>query len=279
MILVFVINIDFYNKKCFIFIFVLSSKISQFEEKVEKLQKFLDIIVEPTKWPLKKVETLLSVSGEYSVYFQDEKIFRKYEIFIRKYMNPTEQAKEMQEFMLKVVLQKHVNREVVISVYQTYVNMIPDGKEKAKKIISNHIRTIAIGNILETKASKAFLPYVIASEMLDNNNISKEIKEEDLAKAAIIALRKDASLLPMVKDIILKNFEILNIDSIVNASLASEETMKVVLSKVVIMIVKNERRQFGIEILQKLATFPKGKPAITIAKAIQKKHNIHVILD
>ena len=102
MILVFVINIDFYNKKCFIFIFVLSSKISQFEEKVEKLQKFLDIIVEPTKWPLKKVETLLSVSGEYSVYFQDEKIFRKYEIFIRKYMNPTEQAKEMQEFMLKL---------------------------------------------------------------------------------------------------------------------------------------------------------------------------------
>lgn len=257
----------------------MSAKISQFEEKVAKLQCFLEIVVEPGKWPLGKVPTLLSVAGEYSAYFQDERIFAKYEVFIRKYVDPPEQAKQMQELMLGMALRKHVSRDVLIAAYQTFVQTVPDGRERAKRVIAEHIRKNANGNVLEAKASDAFLPYVVASEMLDNDDISMKISEVELAKAAIIAVRKAPAMLDTVKEIILRNFACLDLECIVRAALESEEIMKMVLSKLVIMIVKNEGRQFGIEILQKLTAFPKGKPAVIVAKAIQEKHGIQIFLE
>lgn len=251
------------------------------EKDISKLKKNFETFQDIRKWQEKNIEKIIQISYQYSQTFQDEEIFQALYNYISEFefIGPPENAKVLPEFLLQYALSNLTDkkdRNLLGAIIKSFVKIIPSGQEKAKTIISNHIRSKAITNIMANSASPEFLPYVISSQIINNEQISESIPEEKMALSALIAIQNEPMLLDKYRSLIEKYIMELPVEEILNAAIKSDEGMKFVLSSIVPHIIDQNPRAF--EIIQKLSVSSCPIPAQIVAEELKNKKGIKCLL-
>ncbi|OHS97635.1 hypothetical protein TRFO_09340 [Tritrichomonas foetus] len=246
------------------------------DDDIMKLRKNLKAITNPEKWHDEKIEQLILISYQYSQVLQDDAIYNGLSQCINEYIRPPEQAKEMPDFLLSFALANSKSRKTLALLIQLYVKHIPDGREKAKSIIANHIRSHSMKEIIISNTSPSFSPWIVSAQISAHKNVPQNISGKDLAHGGLIALARQPSLLPQIDKLIHKHFTELPVDDIVNAAVASTELMKFVLSNTVPIIAQGN--VMGYEILQRLAASSNPGPAILVSNELKAKLGINCLL-
>lgn len=248
--------------------------ISRFKKNFEKFQ---DI----RKWKEKNIEKIIQKSYQYSLILQDENYFSGLYNYINefKFIRPPENAKILPEFLLKYalsILNDQKDRQILGMIIRAFVKNIPNGREKAKTIISNHIRSKATTNVIYASTSHDFSPYIVASQILNNEQVPNSILENQIAHSALIATQEQPKLLNQYGNLISKYILEMPIDEIVKTAVASNEGMKFILSTIVPHIINKNTKAY--EIIQKLSVSSCPLPAQIVARELKTKKGIECFL-
>lgn len=251
------------------------------ERDISKLKKNFEIFQDVRKWKEKNIEKIIQISYQYSQTFQDDEIFQALYNYINEFefIRPPENAKILPEFLLQYslsILIDKKDRNFLGIIIKSFIKIVPNGKEKAKAIISSHIRSKATTNIIANSASIEFLPYVIASQIINNEQISDSIPEDKIAFSALIAIQKQSLLIDNYRNLIEKYIMILPVEEIINTATASDEGMKLILSSIVPHIINQNPRAY--EIIQKLSVSSCPIPAQIVAQELKNKRGINCLL-
>lgn len=251
------------------------------ERDISKLKKNFETFQDIRKWQEKNIEKIIQISYQYSQTFQNEDIFQALYRYINEFefIRPAENAKSLPEFLLKYALSTLIDkkdRNILGIIIKSFVKNIPNGKEKAKAIISSHIRTKATINIVATPASPEFLPYLIASQIINNEQIPDSVPENKMAHSALLAIQTQPLLLDQYRNLIEKYIMEMPVEEIINAAISSDEGMKFILSSIVPHIIDQNPRAY--EIIQKLSVSLCPIPAQIVAKELKIKKGINCLL-
>lgn len=252
------------------------------EEDIENLRKHFDKFMNVQKWQDKNVEKIVKIAQHYSTIFQADEVLHNFSPYLSEYafLESPENAKNLPEYLLKYALhnlRSSKDRQLLALFIKWFVNIVPDGSHKAKTIISSYIRNFATeGIIFSAAGNKTFRPYIISSQMLNQQSESINFSEKNIACAAVIAIQQNDSLLPQFQQIIEKHFLQLPIDEIVKLALISDHTMKFVLSTTVPFILAGDPKAF--EIIQKLASSSNPIPAQSAANELKTHQGINCLI-
>jgi hypothetical protein len=161
-----------------------------------ELGKFLQVLSAPQQRKTEHIDELIKQSLKYSQLLQSPSNFEDLKDSIRKYIQPPEKAQELPEHLLSIALSSNIHRRVLLALVQGFVRVVPDGGERARRIISANIRDCSIHDLLCEAAEPEFSVFVIATNFLNGVQNPSALPRADLARGAAKAAIRRPVLLP-----------------------------------------------------------------------------------
>jgi hypothetical protein len=243
----------------------------------QKFEKLLQVLAAPQQWKADQIDKLIQQSLIYSQFLQTPQTFARLQDLIAKSIFPPERAQNLADHVLFLGLSNAIRRPVLVAVVQSYIHRVPEGADRARRIISDHIRNSSVHDLLCEAAEPEFSVYVIATNFLNGRANPPTIAGEDLARGAAKAIVKKPSLFPSVSKLIARNFAHIDTNDLVLMALSSAECMKFVLSQLVPLIVDGNLRAY--EVIQRIAAAGRsGEPACLVADFLKQHRGITCLM-
>jgi hypothetical protein len=239
-------------------------------------RRFLELASTPTQWKQNQFERILRDATRYSDLLDDPHVLGSFEPIIAAYVQPPDDAHSLPEHVLHHVLSSKVHRRVLLAFIQGFVRTVPDGRMRARRVISKHIRSCSTRDLVCESADPSFVAYVVASNLIHGADSRPDIAELDRARGAMKAVARAPAVLETACDLIAAHFEEIDTADVVAAALASDAAMKFVLSRAAALVMGGSLK--GCEIMQRIAGSGKGEPARIVADLLQQRQRIDCLL-
>jgi hypothetical protein len=238
-----------------------------------RLGRFLAVVTSPSKWKKESISEYIQESLGVARLLEDPSVFIEFTPVILDYINPPDKAQKLPDQLLFLGLSTTIRRTVLVELIQQYVRLVPGGKLRARDIISAHIRSCAVNDIVCKLVSPDFQVFFVASGLLHGIDPKPSISEFALACAALKAIAANPHLLERFADPISSQFSELPKEDIVLAALKAPDLMKFMLSRLVQRILNGDMR--AMEILQTIAGSSGGEPARLVCELLHRKNGIN----
>jgi hypothetical protein len=243
----------------------------------EKFDKLLQILAAPQQWKAEQASHLLQQTLSYSQYLQSQPTFARLRDRIRQSIHPPDKAQELSDHFLSLALSSNIHRRVLLAVVQSYVRFVPDGTQRARHIISNHIRDCSVNDLLCEASPPEFNVYLIAANFLNGRPNSSHNRPTDLSRGAAKAIIKNPSLFGSLVEVIGHNFTAIDPDDAIALALSSADGMKFVLSQLAPLILAGNLQAY--EMIQRIAAAGRrGEPACLVADLLKQNHGISCLM-
>ena len=242
------------------------------EEDVERLKRFFATVTNQSKWTIQGCKVFVTESLACEKLLLSEGICEQ----IESLFEIRESMKRTPEFLLEFALEHRIHRKVLLELIQKFVEMVPNGRERASTVISSFIQKRSQIDLITEKTPPEFIPFVISS-LLTNNSLCDDVQVEHLGAAVAKAIAKRPDLIDeKMKKLIAQRFEDIPVEDLVQAAVSSRDGMKCILSILVPLIVDRKSIK-AREIFQRIAADGRGEPARLVASSIESKFHIEVI--